>query len=174
MVKVNNKVKSQAQERRVAKELQADTVIASGALWGSKGDVRSGRFLIECKTTSKDYYSLTVDTWNKISKEALKDGMRIPIMQIELSGGKERIVIINIHDFLSLGLDSFNCVMSEQPLFLDTKSYRISTLVLKPPQGFYSKYPYFIREDIKFIDFRLHLVIIKWDDFLFMIKEYKI
>lgn len=47
------KKKFKNQESRVAKEVSGKVTPASGALWGSKGDVRNDLFLIECKTTKR-------------------------------------------------------------------------------------------------------------------------
>ena len=71
---MNLKKASQKQEKKVAKELNANTVVASGAMWGSKGDVRNDEYLIECKMTQRPFYSLTKSVWEKIQKEAIKDG----------------------------------------------------------------------------------------------------
>src|SRR3712207_7142379 len=78
------KRKSQKQEKRTAKEFGGKTVIASGALWSCKGDVRTDDFLIENKFTDKGYYSLKASIWEKITKEATKDNFRIPLMQIDI------------------------------------------------------------------------------------------
>lgn len=93
------KKKSQLQEKSVAKDLDAKTVIASGALWGSKGDVRHDEFLVECKTTEKSYYSLTMKVWEKIEKEAIKDGLRVPLMCIDVNDGKDRYAVFLEKDF---------------------------------------------------------------------------
>lgn len=87
------KKKSQLQEKSVAKDLNAKTVVASGALWGSKGDVRHDEFLVECKTTEKPYYSLTMKVWEKIEKEAVRDGLRIPLMCVDINNGKDRYAV---------------------------------------------------------------------------------
>ena len=92
------KRRSQKQEKSVAKEFNARVTVASGALWGSKGDVRSDKFLIECKTTEKDYYSLTSKVWEKIEQEAIRDHMRIPLMVIDLED-KYRVVVFRPKDF---------------------------------------------------------------------------
>lgn len=89
------KFKSNLQEKKVASEISGRTVIASGSLWGSKGDVRSDKFLVECKTTDKDYYTLQYSTWEKIYKESARDGLRIPAMCIDLEGGKYRMAVIS-------------------------------------------------------------------------------
>lgn len=84
---------SNKQESRVAKELNAHTVIASGSLWGSKGDVRAESFLVECKTTEKTFYSLSTTVWDKIRVEATHDGLRMPVMCIDLESGKDRMAV---------------------------------------------------------------------------------
>lgn len=93
MRKLLSREKSQKQEARVAQELNGKVVIASGALWGSKGDVRNSTFLVECKITSQDYYRLEFSIWNKIRKEATRDGIRVPVMCIDLLDGIERFAV---------------------------------------------------------------------------------
>ena len=92
------KKRSQKQEKSVAKDFIAKVVVASGALWGAKGDVRSDKFLIECKTTQKDYYSLTATIWEKIEQEALKDNLRIPLMAIDIKD-RDRVIVFRPKDF---------------------------------------------------------------------------
>lgn len=71
---------------------------ASGAMWGCKGDVRNDNYLVECKTTEKDFYSLNFNTWDKIYNEALKDGLRIPAMCIDLNNGATRLAVLRKRD----------------------------------------------------------------------------
>lgn len=92
------KRRSQKQEKSVAKSFKAKITIASGALWGMKSDVRNEKYLIECKTTEKDYYSLTAKTWEKIEREAIRDHLRIPLMVIDLED-KDRVVVFRPKDF---------------------------------------------------------------------------
>lgn len=92
------KRKSKKQESKVAKELSGKVTPASGALWGAKGDVRSEAFLVECKTTEKTSYRLTFNTWNKIYLEAIKDGLRIPVMCIDLKDGVYRYAVMCTKD----------------------------------------------------------------------------
>lgn len=92
------KKRSQKQENSVAKTFGGRVTAASGALWGMKGDVRSDKFLIECKTTEKDYYTLTSKTWEKIQEEAIKDHMRTPLMMIDLKD-RDRYVVFRPKDF---------------------------------------------------------------------------
>lgn len=91
------KKKSKMQERKVAKELKGRTTPASGSIAGMKGDVRTKRFLVECKYTDKDYYKLKREVWEKIKKEALKDNLRIPLLQINIQDF--RIAVIDENDF---------------------------------------------------------------------------
>lgn len=60
---------SNKQEKRVAEMFGGKVQFASGAL-NEKGDVLSAEFLFECKITSKEFYILKCETWNKIRKEA--------------------------------------------------------------------------------------------------------
>ena len=152
------KKKSQLQERSVAKDLNAQTVVASGALWGSKGDVRHDNLLIECKTTEKSYYSLSMSVWEKIEKEAIKDGLRLPVMCIDIKGGKERYaVFLNKH---------FNHYKSYSEIYdgsetswTDKKSFRID----KPMRVLMISFKNRTGESPCFI-------VTPWDDFLYMIK----
>ena len=106
------KKRSQLQEKSVAKDFNAKVTVASGALWGMKADVRNDKFLIECKTTEKDYYSLTSKVWEKIEQEAIKDHLRIPLMVIDLED-RDRVVVFRPQDF-DLSIDT-RCFQSEIP-----------------------------------------------------------
>lgn len=88
------KRKSQKQEKSVAKSFSAKPTVASGALWGMKGDVRNDKFLIECKTTEKSFYPVTVKVWEKIEDEAIKDHDRTPLLVVDLQD-RERFVIFD-------------------------------------------------------------------------------
>lgn len=95
---MNVKKRSQKQEKSTAKAFNAKTVVASGAKWGAKGDVRNDKFLIECKTTKRSFYTLTAKTWEKIEREAIRDHLRIPLMVIDLED-KDRVVVFRPQDF---------------------------------------------------------------------------
>jgi hypothetical protein len=130
-------------------------VVASGALWGSKGDVRSDKFLIECKTTGQSFYSLKSSVWEKVEKEALKDGIRIPVMCVEVCCGKYKKCVILYRDFTMLlgGLPS-----------------KLS------PFGYTGYKSFSIHHDMENVFINMHLsatvhrrlVVIPWDDFLEM------
>ena len=78
------KKRSQLQEKSVAKNLGGRVVVASGALWSAKGDVRNDNYLVECKTTRKDFYTITSKVWEKIVKEANSDHLRTPLLVVDL------------------------------------------------------------------------------------------
>lgn len=150
------KKKSQLQERSVAKDLNAKTVVASGALWGSKGDVRHDEFLVECKTTEKPYYSLTMKVWEKIEKEAVRDGLRVPLMCVDINNGEDRYAVFLEKHFKHYktyyDLETGDCS------WCDRDSFRI-------------QYP----ERILMICYEDNgetpvFVVAPWDDFLYMLK----
>ena len=156
MLKV--KKKSQLQEKSVAKDLNAHTVVASGALWGSKGDVRHDNLLVECKTTDKPYYSLTLTVWEKIEKEAIKDGLRLPVMCIDIKGGKERYAV-----FLSKHFRHYKSYSEindgEDTCWTDKKSFRVyepKRVLMVSVQSKSGETPCF--------------TVTPWEDFLYMIK----
>lgn len=94
--KGTTKYKSNKQEKDVAKILGGKTVMASGSLWQAKGDVRTSRYLVECKTTDKDFYKLEQKILAKIAKEAIKDGLRSPLLVFDCKN--ERFVAFRIKD----------------------------------------------------------------------------
>ena len=118
------KKRSQKQEKSVAKDFGGRQVIASGSLWFADSDVRTDKFLIECKTTEKDYYPLTAKVWEKIEKEAIKDHGRIPLMIIDLED-RDRMVVFKPKDFEKDLPNPYDCTaksLEEK----DLKSYRVS------------------------------------------------
>ena len=153
------KKKSQLQERSVAKDLNARTVVASGALWGSKGDVRHDNLLVECKTTDKDFYSVTLSTWEKIEREAVKDGLRIPVMCVDIKGGKERYAVyIEKHFKHYKGCYDINSDIDTS--WTKSKSFRVNepkrVLMVSVQYKTTGETPCF--------------VVAPWDDFLYMLK----
>ena len=151
------KYKSNLQEKRVAKDLHAKTVVASGAIWSAKADVRNDLFLCECKTTDKPFYSLTMQVWDKVEKEAVKDGLRVPLMCIELNGGKDKFAVFKEKDFMHLCIRySDLCVGDTQ--WCDKKSFR----VVSPARMIMSRFTN--RRGVPV------LIVCTWEDFLYMIK----
>lgn len=154
------KKKSQLQEKSVAKDLNARTVVASGALWGSKGDVRHDNLLVECKTTEKDFYSVTIPTWEKIEREAIKDGIRVPVMCVDIKGGKERYAVyLEKHFKYYKGCSDIN--KGIDTTWTSSKSFRVD----EPKRVMMAVMT--IRKTGETPCF----VVAPWDDFLYMLKE---
>ena len=76
------KDKESVRDVSIKRETKVVRQIASGSLWGNKGDIKSEDCLIEHKYTQHKSYALTVETLNKIFEEATKTG-KIPKMIIE-------------------------------------------------------------------------------------------
>lgn len=151
------KYKSNLQEKRVAKDLQAKTVIASGAIWSAKADVRNDMILCECKVTDKPFYSLTMQVWSKVEKEAIKDGLRIPLMCVELNGGKDKFAVFKEKDFRHLYNRYFDLYVGDTQ-WCDKKSFRVVSPARVIMSLFNDKGETLI------------LNVCTWEDFLYMIK----
>lgn len=122
---MNLKKASQKQEKKVAEELNANTVIASGSMWGSKGDVRNDKYLIECKMTQRPFYSLTKSVWEKIQKEAIKDGLRIPMMCIDVDGGKYQFIVMLYTDLPEEIKEQYKDKFVRMEQIFDRKSFQV-------------------------------------------------
>ena len=89
---------------------------------GAKGDVRTEDYLIENKFTDKNYYPLALSIWKKIEKEAVKDSLRIPVMQIDIIDLE--LVVMTLND-LSDVLEEYG-VTYQPDLATDGKSIRLN------------------------------------------------
>lgn len=167
----NTKVASKKQEKRIAKEMNARVTVASGALDFQKADVRNDRYLVEAKTTEKSFYPLSLSTWEKIEDQALHDGIRIPVMCIDLNDGKESLAILHHHDF-----DALRCGFSDKYHFVGTppltakKSIRIRDNILEVIFIDDLKLPTINFQRIKFEN-GLELIVLDWSDFLLLQGE---
>ena len=83
----------------MAKKMGGKVVMASGALPGSGGDVDLPDYLVECKTTKHKQFTLTLDTWKKIAREAALAG-KIPLMQIDMDG--KRLAVMTLEQLMEL------------------------------------------------------------------------
>ena len=72
-------------EKKDAKAFGGKRVKASGSLWYAPGDVKTDRFIIDSKDTSKDSFSLNKHKLLKLYDEGLFLE-RIPMMSINISG----------------------------------------------------------------------------------------
>jgi hypothetical protein len=83
------------QESRLANLLGGERNAGSGNGWSRKNDVRSPRFLVEAKWTSKKSYSLKAQELRQLEHNAAMDN-RIPVLCIEL-GGRRYVVVPEEH-----------------------------------------------------------------------------
>ena len=104
----NVKKKSKKQEEKIAKDIGGRTTPGSGALWFAKADVRNDKYLIEAKFTDSNKYQLKYTTWDKIKREAINDGLRIPVMQIDIQGSQ--YALLRVEDLEALAQDN-GCVV---------------------------------------------------------------
>lgn len=76
----------------IRRETKVTRQIASGALWGNKGDISAEDCLIEHKYTKGRSFSLTKEIVEKIYEEAVKSG-KIPKMVIEFLDSSNKPII---------------------------------------------------------------------------------
>ena len=121
------KRKAKAQEARTAKECGGRVTPASGALEGCKGDVRTADYLIENKFTDEEFYKLELAIWKKIEKEALRDSLRTPVMQIDVQDLS--LVLMSLNDLYDT-LEEYG-LKYEPDLSTIAKSIRLNKNVLE-------------------------------------------
>src|SRR5215472_18696286 len=81
----SGKKRSLAQENAVAKQLGGRRVPGSGAFETLPGDVRTERYLIECKTTGTQSFTITTNILLRITREAFSRSL-VPALQLTLEG----------------------------------------------------------------------------------------
>lgn len=79
--------RSRRQENSTAADIGGSVVVASGAKWHSKGDVKSKSLLVECKTTVSDSYKVKSEDLKKIVLQAIL-AKRTPVFQVQLGDGQ--------------------------------------------------------------------------------------
>lgn len=84
------------QESRLANLLGGERNAGSGNGWSRKGDVRSPKFLVEAKITSKKSFSIKVDVLRQLEHNAAIEN-RTPVLAIEMGG--HRYVLVREDDF---------------------------------------------------------------------------
>lgn len=117
--------KSRKQEVRTSKEFGGLPQIASGAIEGMKGDVRTADYLIENKFTDAPNYTVDYKIWNKIWKEATKDGIRTPLLQVDIQD--ESVIIMDLATFDTLFFDDTFDYTHIQQVKGDTKKLTVGT-----------------------------------------------
>ena len=99
-------IKSQRQEKRLARVMNGSVNAMSGAGWVRKADVRTEQFMVEAKTKMKDdakTCTIRHSDLRDLSKRAYKEG-RLPLYVFEF--GPHSYVTMPEADFLDmLGVD---------------------------------------------------------------------
>jgi Holliday junction resolvase len=85
-------------EKKDAETFNAKRTPRSGGFWFAKGDSKSDTFLIECKTSKHNRYSITDKLWEKLQREAII-AKRIPLLSIEFGDKKIELVVLDKNDF---------------------------------------------------------------------------
>jgi hypothetical protein len=75
--------KWELKEKSDAKMVGGKRVPGSGNKWNNPGDVKSDKYLIECKQTSNKSYSLTKEKLDKAYEEALF-AYKIPLFSVKI------------------------------------------------------------------------------------------
>lgn len=107
MAKSEGQKQSQKHEKRLAKLVNGQKNVASGAFWFRKGDVRSQDLLIEHKWTGKKSFTLQSSVLEKITTEALLDS-RTPVLGISLND--VNYVVMDENDFLTMREFLIQCI----------------------------------------------------------------
>ena len=97
---MNNKKLWQEFEEEIAEYFDGKRQPGSGNKPLHPGDVRTEDYLIECKFTEKDFYSLHISTWEKICYEARNKGL-IPLFACRSKKGGD-FFLGNQIDFLDI------------------------------------------------------------------------
>ena len=95
--------------RLKAKFPDARRVVLSGG-GSEKGDIKTDRFLIECKKTMYDSIRITKDWLRKIERQA---GSKIPLLIFGLKRS-EPYVVMRLDDFLSLVRDTKKLIIEKE------------------------------------------------------------
>ncbi len=89
----------QQKEHDDSKTFEGKRVKGSGNFWTHPGDVKTEKFLIDSKDTTKASYSLSKKTLDKLYEEALFS-YRIPILSIRIQNME--VVVLFKEDFKKL------------------------------------------------------------------------
>lgn len=99
MLKNSNYKRSKLQETRAAHDYGGSRTPGSGSQWHSKADIKTPDYLIECKTTTHQSYSLKKNTWLAIYTQAVLEN-RTPLMEIDVDG--TQLIVLGKEDFMEL------------------------------------------------------------------------
>jgi hypothetical protein len=93
---------SDRQEKHNAKTTGGKTTIASGSTPVDKGDVKADLLRMECKSTEKKSFRLTLEDFEKIEAQAKDDEMPVFNIEFRRGGTKKQLYVINEGYFLEL------------------------------------------------------------------------
>jgi hypothetical protein len=99
--KNENLKRSRLQERKGSRLYGGSLTPGSGNQWHSKGDIKTGTELIECKTTKHHSYSLKAAELDKAMKEALLEGRRM-VFEIEFADDGITCIILDKSDYMQM------------------------------------------------------------------------
>lgn len=86
-------------EKKDSKDFAGKRQKASGNYWAAPGDIKTQDFLIDSKQTSKESYSISKKTWDKLYEEALFT-YRYPLLSLLIQDLE--LVVLSKEDFLKL------------------------------------------------------------------------
>lgn len=92
------KDRSKRQEKRLEEEFEGKRTPASGALYGSPGDVMTKKLFIEAKTTKARQHTLKLDTLEKMEQQSF-GSRKTPIMIVSFETARRDFVILSKEDF---------------------------------------------------------------------------
>jgi hypothetical protein len=98
---LDSRKRSRRQEKFLANKFRGQEQPASGAMWHAKGDVKTDRLLFEAKTTGMRSYSLSVETMDKIAREAIGTN-RKPALHIRFERERRDFVVLTLDDYEEL------------------------------------------------------------------------
>ena len=92
---MNTRAFSRKQENKVAKMVNGKVVSNSGATAFNKGDVRTDKILIECKTCTKEKESFSIkkDWLTKNKDEAFAMGKQYSVLAFDFGDGENYFIL---------------------------------------------------------------------------------
>jgi hypothetical protein len=100
MLRTDHHRRSKLQEKKAAAKIGGQVSAGSGNGWIRKADVRTKEELVECKTTTKDSWSLKAEDFLVLRKYAIIDD-RQPLMEIEFANRGLTLIVIDKDDWLA-------------------------------------------------------------------------
>jgi len=99
MIRTDHHRRSKLQERKAAKDYGGTVTPGSGNGWMKKADIHSGKFLVECKTTTKQSYSIKLADLLKLYYQSVIEN-KYPVFEIDFDGSQ--YVVLDKSDFIGM------------------------------------------------------------------------